>query len=104
MKRIYSSFNLAAVHHAKNVLETEGIRSVVKNEMLSSAMGELPPAECQAELWVLALHAERAARILRFERWTDGVPWHCAVCSEPQEPQFTQCWRCGAYRLEGREA
>ena len=98
MKRIYSSFNLAAVHHAKNVLETEGIRAVVKNEMLSSAMGELPPAECQAELWVLALHAERAARILRFERWTDSAPWRCPACSEPQEPQFTQCWRCGAYR------
>ena len=26
LKRIYSSFNLAAVHHAKNVLEVEGIR------------------------------------------------------------------------------
>ena len=44
MKRIYSSFNLAAVHHAKNVLQAEGISAVVKNEMLSSAMGELPPA------------------------------------------------------------
>ena len=98
MKRIYSSFNLAAVHHAKNVLETEGIRAVVKNEMLSSAMGELPPAECQAELWVLVQHAERAAGILRFERWTDGAPWRCPVCAESQEPQFTQCWRCGAYR------
>ena len=98
MKRVYSSFNLAAVHHARNVLETEGIRAVVKNEILSSAMGELPPAECQAELWVLALHAERALRILRFERWTEGAPWHCAACEESQEPQFTQCWRCGAYR------
>ena len=77
MKRIYSSHNLAAVHHAKNVLETEGIQAVVKNEMLSSAMGELPPAECQAELWVLALHAERATRILRFESWTEGEPWRC---------------------------
>ena len=97
MKRIYSSFNLAAVHHAKNVLEAEGIRGVVKNEMLSSAMGELPPAECQVELWVVVEHAERAARILRFER-AEGAPWRCPVCSESQEPQFTQCWRCGAYR------
>ena len=43
MQRVYSSFNLLAVHHAKNVLETEGIRATVKNEHLSSAMGELPP-------------------------------------------------------------
>ena len=53
LKRIYSSHNLAAVHHARNLLETEGIRAVVKNEFLSSAMGDLPPAECQAEVWVL---------------------------------------------------
>jgi hypothetical protein len=98
LKRIYSSFNLAAVHHAKNVLETEGIRAVVKNEMLSSAMGELPPAECQAELWVLVQHAERATRILRFERCAEGAPWRCLGCGEASEPQFTQCWRCGAYR------
>jgi len=44
LKRIYSSHNLVAVHHARNVLEAEGIRAVVKNEILSSAMGELPPA------------------------------------------------------------
>ncbi len=37
----------------------------------------------------------RFLRILRFERWTDGAPWRCPTCSEPQ---FTQCWRCGAYR------
>ena len=98
MKRIYSSFNLAAVHHAKNVLEAEGIRAVVKNEMLSSAMGELPPAECQAELWVLVEHAERATGILRFERGAGEVPWRCLTCGEASEAQFTQCWRCGAYR------
>ena len=99
MQRVYSSFNLLAVHHAKNVLETEGIRATVKNEHLSSAMGELPPAECQAELWVLREgEAERAARLLKYEIWTEGVPWRCAACGESSEPQFTQCWRCGAYR------
>src|SRR5690606_3767244 len=54
LKRIYSSYNLVAVHHAKNLLAVEGIRATVKNEILSSAMGELPPIECQAELWVQA--------------------------------------------------
>ncbi len=98
MKRIYSSFNLAAVHHARNVLEAEGIRAVVKNEMLSSAMGELPPAECQAELWVRKADAERATRILRYDAPLEGSPWTCGGCGETSEPQFTQCWRCGAYR------
>ena len=95
MKRIYSSFNLAAVHHAKNVLEAEGIRALVKNEMLSSAMGELPPAECQAELWVLRdADASRAERLLRYGAQTRGAPWRCAACGEISEPQFTHCWNC----------
>jgi hypothetical protein len=96
LKRIYSSHNLIAVHHARNVLEAEGIRAVVKNEMLSSAMGELPPAECLAELWVRPLDAERAERILRYE--IKGTAWSCPACGETSEPQFTQCWKCGAYR------
>jgi len=100
LKRIYSSFNLAAVHHAKNLLEAEGIRAVVRNEMLSSAMGELPPAECQVELWVVReADAQRAEALLQeaFSPKT-GPPWHCRSCGETVEAQFTQCWRCGAFR------
>lgn len=102
MKRIFSSHNLLAVHHARNVLEAEGIRAVVKNELLSSAMGELPPAECQGELWVRPVDAERAEKILRFQLHSEEVPWTCPSCAERSEPQFTQCWRCGAYREHTR--
>ena len=101
LKRVYSSFNLAAVHHAKNLLQAEGVRAVVKNEMLSSAMGELPPAECQAEVWVLRDEdAETAERLLRaYHAAAPGGPaWRCPRCGERSEAQFTQCWRCGEYR------
>jgi len=102
MKRVYSSHNLAAVHHARNVLEVEGIRALVRNELLGSAMGELPPIECQVELWVLEdADAERADQVLRHGTLRPGEkasPWRCSACGEPAEPQFTQCWRCGAYR------
>ena len=99
LKRIYSSHNLAAVHHARNLLETEGIRAVVKNEFLSSAMGDLPPAECQAEVWVLhEKDFQVAETILRSLNAQNDLPsWKCA-CGETCEGQFTQCWRCGAYR------
>jgi len=97
LKRIYSSFNLAAVHHAKNLLAAEGIPAVVKNEFLSSAMGDLPPAECQAELWLLdPRDAARAEQVL-FRPEPQGEDWTCG-CGERCGPQFTQCWRCGAYR------
>ena len=96
MKRVYSSFNRVAVHHARNLLEAEGIRAEVRNEFLSSAMGELPPAECQAEVWVHGEDAPRAAEILRRPP-PSGPDWICA-CGEILGAQFTQCWRCGKFK------
>ena len=100
MKRVYSSFNRAAAHHAKNLLEAEGIRAVVRNEFLSSAMGELPPAECQIEVWVLREEDAGRAELALKNSWSPkgGPPWNCPSCAEAIEAQFTQCWRCGAYR------
>ena len=97
MKRVYSSYNLAAAHHARNVLEAAGIRAIVRNQFLSSAMGELPPAECQPQVWVLdAADAARAEEIL-FRSEPHGEAWTCA-CGEKLGGQFTQCWNCGSYR------
>ncbi|MGH8704864.1 MAG: DUF2007 domain-containing protein [Burkholderiales bacterium] len=99
MKRVYSSFDRIAVHHARNLLAAEGIEAEVRNELLSSAMGELPPAECQAELWVLDdADVPRAEQLLREGPKRHGPPWRCAACGEVSEPQFTQCWKCGVYR------
>ncbi len=96
MKRVYSSFNQTAVYHARNLLEAEGIEVLVRNAMLSSAMGELPPAECQAEVWVMNdADALRAQEVLN--RNISGPDWSCE-CGEQLGPQFTQCWRCGASR------
>jgi Putative prokaryotic signal transducing protein len=96
LKRVFSSFNQTAVYHARNLLENEGVSTQMRNEVLSSAMGELPPAECQAELWVADTDAEAALAILR--RQVTGPEWACAACGETSGPQFTQCWRCGADR------
>ena len=98
MRRVYSSFNQTAVYHARNLLENAGIEVLVRNAILSSAMGELPPAECQAEVWVLNDSDEaRAQEILSHQ--VTGADWSCA-CGERLGAQFTQCWRCGAYRRD----
>jgi len=97
MKRVFGSFNQTAVYHARNLLEAEGIEVLVRNAALSSAMGELPPAECEAQLWVLNdADAARAQELLSRPRDL-GPEWTCA-CGERLGAQFTQCWRCGAYR------
>ena len=95
MKRVFSSYNLQLVHHWKNVLAAAGIDATVRNEMLSSAMGELPPAECEAELWVDAADAAAAQSLLN--QTIAGPDWTCA-CGETLSAQFTDCWRCGRAR------
>lgn len=98
MKRVFSSHNLVLAHHARNLLEAEGVETEVRNQALSSAMGEIPPAECQAEVWVLNDEdAPRALGILRRPA-PSGPDWTCAACGEVSGPQFTQCWKCGALR------
>ena len=102
MKRIYASLNLADLHHAKNLLDSVGIRTVVKNELLSSAIGQLPFTECQPELWLAdEADVERARRLLvegPLGPAQKGDVWQCD-CGEIQEAQFTQCWHCGKFRL-----
>ena len=98
MKRVFGSYNQQLVHHAKNLLEAAGVRVLVRNQYLSGAMGELPPAECQAEVWVMEeKDVERANAILAAPP-VSGPDWSCR-CGEAQGAQFTQCWRCGAQRL-----
>ena len=101
MKRIFAAINLAEVHHAKNLLASVGIRSIVKNEMLASAIGQLPFADCQPELWLQdEADAERAQQLLSegpLAPTQKGNVWQCG-CGEISEAQFTQCWRCGAER------
>jgi hypothetical protein len=98
MRRVFSSPNVVEVHHARNLLEAEGIRAFVRNELLQGAIGELPFTECQAELWIAdAADSVRAERVLREGLVRDtgrGAAWQCA-CGEILEAQFSQCWRCG---------
>lgn len=98
MKRVYASLSLPDVHHARNLLASVGIRALVKNEMLASAIGQLPFTDCQPEVWVEDdADAERAASLLAdgpLRRADKGKAWQCQ-CGEIQEAQFTQCWRCG---------
>jgi hypothetical protein len=93
VKLVFSSHNQVLVHHFRNVLEAAGIETETRRLSLSSAMGELPPAECLAELWVDDKDAQRAEAALKPD--LSGPAWTCK-CGETLGPQFTHCWRCGA--------
>ena len=73
--------------------------------MLSSAMGELPPAECQAEVWVLNDEdAARAFGVLRRPRAVRDRTGAATAAAKRSGPQFTQCWKCGALDQSARTA
>jgi hypothetical protein len=97
VKRVFGSYNQQLVHHAKNLVEAAGIRVLVRNQYLSSAMGELPPAECEAQVWVLEERDFEKARQILDSQPPAGPDWTCS-CGETLGAQFSQCWRCGAWR------
>lgn len=102
MTLLLASLDALEIHHLKHLLEVEGIRCLVRNEMLSRLAGEVPFTECAMQLVVLRPEDEwRARRILddwRRSQPASGPAWTCAACAERLEAQFTACWRCGSLR------
>lgn len=89
---------LQAQHYA-NVLRAAGIRCTVRNTALAGAIGDIPFIECAPQVWIdNTLDEPRARELLGSLRQpVEGTAWQCA-CGETIEPQFGQCWRCGALR------
>ncbi|NOY14323.1 MAG: DUF2007 domain-containing protein [Deltaproteobacteria bacterium] len=88
----------------KEMLAQEGISCLVKNDRLSSAIGEIPFIECFPELWVIDDEAYPRAHLL-LDAWLTPYnnpqaeePWICPVCGESSEPQFSICWNCSRPR------
>ena len=102
MKKVYGSDDPLLVARLRQVLESEHVACVVRNDFLLGAAGELPPNECWPELWVL--HDEQAdkarALVEAFVAAADPAadPWTCAGCGEVLDGAFTQCWQCGRER------
>lgn len=86
----------------KEVLAQEGIECTLRNDQLSSALGEIPFTECYPELWVIDDEAfPRAQTFLKSWLKSDPAtsdPWVCPTCGERIEGQFGACWACGRLR------
>ncbi len=101
MKLVYTSHSPLLVGHMRNLLETEGIRCVVRNMGLFGGAGELPPTAIWPELWVeRPVDYERAERVIREAQEAEPAKegWTCRGCGERLEGQFTECWKCGRQR------
>jgi hypothetical protein len=96
MKIVYTHENPLFVHNAKNVLISEDIAVIVKNEYLSGGMGDLAPLDTWLELWVI--NDEDYLRALTLLTPTTHPSaqkiWRCTHCRENNEPTFDLCWNC----------
>ncbi|MEC8916782.1 MAG: DUF2007 domain-containing protein, partial [Pseudomonadota bacterium] len=57
--------NVLLVSHVRNVIESAGISATLRNMTLAGGAGELPPDQCEAEVWVAAEAEAQASRLVR---------------------------------------
>ena len=105
MKEIYSSPDLTLIYHLKNVLETQGIESMVQGQDRVGALGGIAPVDAWPELWLTDdSRLDEARQMIEEALETDEAEgaeqpaWKCSECGEELEAQFTECWKCGAAR------
>jgi len=101
LKQVHTAEDRVYLYHLKNLLEAEGIDCLIKNDQLSSAVGELPMGEVWPELWVIdSLKMAWAKEIIAdFEKSAvSGDKWVCANCGEEHASQFNDCWNCQAVK------
>jgi hypothetical protein len=102
MKRIYSSPDLAAVKHLKDLLDSAGIACFMKNDISSYLCGDIAMSGIVPEVWID--DEARLAEALQIKKdWLapepiQGTPWPCPKCGEKIEAQFDSCWKCGTAR------
>jgi hypothetical protein len=102
MKLIFSSPDLVAVTHLKDLLESAGIDCVIENEVSSTLSGGVPMSEAVPELWIdddsRLAEAQQIKQDYLGPQSIQGTPWTCPKCGEKSEAQFTSCWKCGTAR------
>lgn len=103
MIQVFTAQALHTVGFVKSLLASEGIPSMIRNEHLNSAMGELPPIECWPELWIVNDADEARAKgivddYLNRINMTPGPAWNCRQCGELVDGEFDICWNCQTQR------
>jgi hypothetical protein len=102
MKAIFSSMDLAAVTHLKDLIEGAGIACFIKNDISSYLTGDIAMSGVAPELWIdddsRLAEAEQIKRDWQSPPPAVGTAWTCPKCGEKLEPQFTSCWKCGTAR------
>lgn len=97
MKRVHIAPTLLDAQLAVDALSSLGIASRILNAHAAGALGELPFAQAQPEVWVDedALAARASAVLAALRAVPTGPERICARCGEPNPGNFLSCWHCG---------
>ncbi|MCK2042386.1 DUF2007 domain-containing protein [Chromohalobacter sp. TMW 2.2308] len=99
--RVFRHPNALLVNHVHNVLASAGLVPVLRNMTLGGGAGELPPGECEPEVWVPVGHRQRAEALVdeALNGPAEGCPnWCCPACGEWLDGVFDTCWQCNGER------
>ena len=97
MKKVFTHENRMIVYNMRNLLQSEGIETLMKNEFTGGGVGELPAFDTWPEVWVRdAAQAELAESILGEVIHANATgDWLCIGCQETNDAAFRICWNCG---------
>ena len=97
MKKVFTHENRMIVFNMKNVLQEEGIETIVVNEFASGGAGDLSAFDTWPELWI-----EDEAKMIKAQVIVEDIltatetdPWFCRGCLERNDASFHICWNCG---------
>ena len=97
MKKLFTHENRIIVFNLKNVLQAEGIDTVVVNEFAAGGAGDLATFDTWPELWV-----EDDGKFDQAEAIIQDIldscasnDWVCRTCLEQNDASFQFCWNCG---------
>ncbi len=101
MIKVFEDFDLSLVGQMQSVLESNGVRTFLKNQFSSGVLGELPFVEIVPQLFILEESDLDQATLLLKEIGAPSEPeasWVCNNCSEASDGNFDKCWNCGEVR------
>ncbi len=96
MRRVFTAENVFEAYIVRDRLIEQGIEAVVQGEMLTGAIGELPP-DSRPSVWIRENELyDRAREVIEtFENEVPSGPdWRCRNCGEDNEASFGLCWNC----------
>ena len=108
MKQVFVATSPTEAQVVRSMLDARGIEAEVHGEALWGALAAVAlTIDTPPTVWVLDDEDEpEALQVIGEYAGAAGPPrpvagWRCAACGEELEPQFDECWKCGARRSEG---